>query len=136
MTTASKIENYIALLPEKEQEIAALIREFIWEMVPDAEERFSFKLPFYHYYGMFCYINYQKKGGGIELAFCRGKDLLLAYPELDLKNRAMIAGITFYSKKEMNAALIRNLLAEAAGWQREAKLSGKSFLTKKPGKKN
>nr|MCU0388003.1 DUF1801 domain-containing protein [Chitinophagaceae bacterium] len=76
MKFVKQVDTYIHDLPEEERLIAERIREMIFDLVPQAEERFSFRLPFYHYYGMFCYINRLKKGG-IELAFCRGKDLIL-----------------------------------------------------------
>ncbi len=137
MKTSGKVDSYIEMLPEKEQQMAAYIRELIFNVVPNAEERYSFKLPFYHFHGMFCYINYLKKGGGIELVFCRGKDLLLAFPELETKGRAMVAGITLHSLKEINVSFLQSLIAAAAAWQTETHVAQKPFIQQKckPAKK-
>ncbi len=124
-----QVDAWIDALDEDRKKIAEELREIILEHIYGVEERFSFKLPFYHYYGMFCYINKVKKG--IELCFCRGKDLLIAYPELELKNRSMIAGITFSGIQPFNKQEITQLISGAAAWNKEARQSKKGFLTKK-----
>lgn len=135
MNYSSQVDAYIAQLPDSEREVADILRKIILELIPEVTEKFSFKLPFYHYHGMFCYINYIKKGGGMELAFCRGKDLLLIFPELDLKNRTMIAGITFRSKKDVDGLFVSTLIAEAAAWQRESWQNQRPFIQPKKNKK-
>jgi hypothetical protein len=124
------VDQYIDGLPEEERLVAEKLRELIFELVPNVEERFSFRIPFYHYYGMFCYIN-RLKGGGVELAFCRGKDLVLAYPELQLKGRAMIAGITIMKARSFPASQLRAIIAGAAAWQQEAWMAKKAFILSK-----
>jgi hypothetical protein len=135
MNYAASVDGYIAHLPDEERVIAEILREMIYQLLPEVTEKFSFKLPFYHFHGMFCYLNYLKKGGGIELAFCRGKDLLLAFPELELKNRSMIAGVTFQSSKDINPQFVSSLLAEAAAWQRESWQLKRPFIQQKGKKK-
>jgi hypothetical protein len=134
MNDAYLVDGYIDQLPDVEREIAEILRNSIRDILPEATEKFSFKLPFYHYHGMFCYINYIKKGGGVELAFCRGKDLLLAFPELDLKNRTMIAGITFHNKKDVDRLFVSSLIAEAAAWQSESWQNQRPFIQRKKNK--
>lgn len=124
-----QVNAWIDALDEDRKKIAEELRDIILEHIYGVEERCSFKLPFYHYYGMFCYINKVKEG--IELCFCRGKDLLIAYPELELKNRSMIAGITFSSLQPLNKQEITQLISGAAAWNKEARQSKKGFLTKK-----
>jgi hypothetical protein len=124
-----QVSNYIECLPDTKREIAELLRELIYETVPHVEERFSFRLPFYHYYGMFCYINEVKDG--IELCFCRGKDLVLAWPQLELKGRAMVASVLLRQVKEVTTMQIEQLLLQAADWNREARLLNKPMVRKK-----
>lgn len=124
-----QVTSYIELLDETAQEIAATLRDMILEIVPSVEEKYSFKIPFYHYFGMFCYINAIK--GGIELAFCRGKDLVMAYPQLELGNRVMIAGVKLYSKTDIQKKEVYQLIAGAALWQQEAWQAKRKFLREK-----
>lgn len=133
MIHTAKVYSYIESLPELESAMATMVRDSIISTVPEVEERFSFKIPFYHYFGMFCYINYLKKTGGIELAFCRGKDLVLAFPELQTQGRAMVAGLCFFKPEELQLPLIKNVLEAAAAWQKEAYAEKRRFV--KPAKR-
>lgn len=113
------VNAYIDSLPETKREIAEAIRELILTSVPDVEEKLSFKIPFYHYFGMFCYLN--EVDEGIDLGFCRGKDLVFAWPQLDLRGRAMVASIIITTKKDIQTFQLEQLLIAAAHWQAEAK---------------
>jgi uncharacterized protein len=125
----SKVDAYIECLPEPNAGLAALIRELIFETVPQAEERLSFNIPFYHYYGMFCYIN--KVKGGMELVFCRGKDLLMTFPQLNNANRNIAAGIVIRNSKDIIEKEVRTILTAAADWQQQAWLEKKPFVKRK-----
>jgi hypothetical protein len=61
---------------------------------------------------------------------------MLAFPELETKGRAIMAGITFRSFMEINAPFLQSLLAAATNRQAEAHLTHKPFIQKKqnPGK--
>lgn len=80
------VDEYIESLPDNKRIICELVREIILENVPGIEEKLSFKIPFYHYFGMFMYLNNTKDG--IDVAFCRGKDLLNEFPQLSLKKQS------------------------------------------------
>jgi uncharacterized protein len=113
------VDAYIESLPETKREIAEAIRELILTTVPDVEEKLSFKIPFYHYFGMFCYLNEVEEG--IDIGFCRGKDLVFAWPQLELRNRVMVASVIITSKKEIQTLQLEQLLLAASHWQIEAK---------------
>jgi uncharacterized protein len=123
------VDLYIDALNENEKRIVEKLRVMLFELVPGLEERFSFKLPFYHYYGMFCYINKVKEG--IEFNFCRGKDLEMAFPELERKNRAIIAGITICNYKQMNIQILKELILAAAEWNETCKKNNTPIVKKK-----
>lgn len=110
---------YIDALPIERAAICAHLRHLIVATVPEVEERYSFRLPFFHYYGMFMYLNNTKLG--IDVAFCRGKDLIEAFPQLELKNRATIATLTIVDKKQIVQYGIAQIIATAAQWNKEAK---------------
>jgi hypothetical protein len=113
-----QVERFIEALPEPEQAIAARLRRMLIDLVPGIEEKFRYKLPFYDYYGMFCYLHFDK--GGLHLGFCRGKDLLMAFPQLELKNRSTIASVTLRSLADIQRHELLLLIPAAADWNREA----------------
>jgi uncharacterized protein len=123
-----KVDDYIESLPDAKRDIAEALRELIFTTVPQVEEKLSFKIPFYHYFGMFCYLNEVKEG--MELVFCRGKDLVFAWPQLQQKGRAIMAGVTITHKKELSIFNLEALLIGAAAWNEEAKRLNISPLNK------
>lgn len=127
------VDDYIESLPDAKREIAEALRELIFTTLPHMEEKLSFKIPFYHYFGMFCYMNAVQDG--IELVFCRGKDLVFAWPQLEQKGRAIMAGVTITHKKEIATYNLEALLIGAAAWNEEAKRLNISPLSKSKTKK-
>jgi len=113
----TQVDAFIDALEIEQQQIANTIRNILLTKVDGIEEKFSFKTPFYHYFGMFCYISKVKEG--IELCFCRGKDLALAFPQLSMKNRKLIASVTITNSKEIAAFEIVQIIQEAAALQIE-----------------
>ena len=113
------VDQYIESLPEEKQELCEYIRQLIFENVHGVEERFSYKLPVYHYFGMFMFMNNTKEG--IDVAFMRGKDLLEAFPQLEPKDRAIIASVCIKNKKDIVKYDIPQMIITAAAWNQEAK---------------
>jgi hypothetical protein len=117
-----KVDDYIESLPDEKRVIAELIREMLFENVPTIEERLSYKLPFYHYFGMFVFLNNTKVG--IDVVFCRGKDLVDEFPQLTVNKRAIMAGICISSKEDIRRYHLKEIILTAAAWNREAKEMG------------
>ena len=113
------VNEYIESLPDEKREIAEQLREMILRLIPHVQEKLSFKIPFYHYHGMFCYLNEVKDG--IDLGLCRGKDLVDVLPQLEQGKRVMVASVIIRSKKEIQTKQIEEVLLTAANWQEEAK---------------
>lgn len=113
-----QVNGYLEALPQPQQAFAQKLREMLFELVPGIEERFSFKLPFYHYYGMFCYLHADKHG--LHFCVCRGKDLVMAFPQLERKNRASIASVTINKWSDFSTLEIQALITAAADWNKEA----------------
>lgn len=113
------VDEYIECLPDDKREIAEQLREMILTLIPHVQEKLSFKIPFYHYHGMFCYLNEVKDG--IDLGICRGKDLVDVLPQLEQGKRVMVASVIIRSKKEIQTKQIEEVLLTAANWQEEAK---------------
>lgn len=128
-----KVHEYIENLPDERRELCELLRELVLENVPGIEEKLSFKIPFYHYFGMFMYLNNTKDG--IDVAFCRGKDLLEAFPQLNIKTRATIATVCIKQKKDIITFEVRALIVAAAAWNEEAKKLKIPMIKKSNGRK-
>jgi uncharacterized protein len=114
-----KVDVYIESLPEEKGLLMQQLRELILNIITGVEERFSYGLPFYHYHGMFCYLKPEEEG--VAISFLRGKDLLVAFPQLQQKNRAIVASVTVSSVKDFTKLEIPQLIAAAAEWNKEAK---------------
>jgi uncharacterized protein len=113
------VDAYIDGLPAGEAIVVESLRELILLLVPGVQEKLSFKIPFYHYFGMFCYIN--RTRGGIDLGFCRGKDLVEEFPQLLLKERAIVATVCIKTKKDIVRLQVREIVVAAAIWNETAK---------------
>lgn len=113
-----QVDQYIESLPEPLREVAEQVRLWIFDLVPGVDERFSFRIPFYYYHGMFLYLT--KQGNGLDISFCRGKDLVFAYPELQQGKRAMVASLHVESLAELKKLPARALIQAAAAWNEEA----------------
>jgi uncharacterized protein YdhG (YjbR/CyaY superfamily) len=113
------VDEYIESLPAEKREIAEQLREMIISLIPNVQEKLSFNIPFYHYHGMFCYLNEVKDG--IDLGLCRGKDLIDVLPQLEQGKRLMVASVIIRTKKEIQTKNIQDVLLTAANWQEEAK---------------
>lgn len=127
------VDEYIDGLPDEKKDIASYIRELILENVPGVQEKLSYTVPFYHYFGLFMYMNNTKEG--IDIGFCRGRDLLEAFPQLELKSRATMATVCVKTKKDIARLEIRQLILSAAAWNEEAKRLNIPLLKKTSKKK-
>lgn len=125
--TPRSVDDYIEILPEEKSIIAQKIRDIILTTIPGVAEKISFKIPFYHYFGMFMYMNQVKTG--IEVAFMRGKDLTELFPQLDQKNRKIVASVTITRKEDIAVTQLAEIIATAAAWNEEAAGENRTFLT-------
>lgn len=123
------VDDYIFALSPGQQLIAGKVRQLLLTLVPGIEEKRSFKIPFYHYYGMFCYIN--AIPNGIDVGFCRGKDLAGAFEHLELKGRAIVATVALHSVNDIQQKELREIIVAAALWNEEAKKKKLPMVKKK-----
>ncbi|MES2776100.1 MAG: DUF1801 domain-containing protein [Bacteroidota bacterium] len=130
-----QIDNWIESLPEQLNETALRVRELVFETVHGVEEKYSYKLPFYHYFGMFCYFTYNKKLKALDITFMRGKDLTEIFPQLEMRGRAIGGSIVLYKPTDINRLKLQEVLVTAAAWQREARQLKIPFVKKNTGKR-
>jgi uncharacterized protein len=115
-----EVDDYIEQLPEPRKEICEKIREMVLTFVPETEERFSFKVPFYHYFGMFMYFSNIKDG--VSVCFLRGKDLVELFPQLQQNNRVIVASVLITSRADIYNLDLKEIILTAAAWNQEAKM--------------
>lgn len=113
------IDEYIDQLPEEKAGLVQKLRHLMLSLVPGIQEKFSFKIPFYYYHGMFSYLNATKDS--VNVAFCRGKDLINEFPQLEIKNRAIIASVSIKTEKDIDTFQLKQIIVAAAIWNEEAK---------------
>jgi uncharacterized protein len=106
------VDSYIDGLPEDRKAIVEQLRSIIHALVPAVQEKFSFKIPFYHYFGMFCYINPVKDG--IDLGICNGKSFADDFEHLEVKGRALIATVRLHSLKDITGKQVEEIIAASA----------------------
>lgn len=111
--------TYFDTLTGEKLKIALVIRKLILSQVPGIEERLSFNIPFYHYYGMFMYLN--SVAAGIDVGFCRGKDLLECFPQLECRGRAIVASVVIENTRAVTEKNLSEIILAAAAWNKEAK---------------
>ena len=127
------VDDYIDALPIPQKELMEKVRSLILENIPGVVEKFSYKLPFYHYCGMLLFMHHNTDG--IYIAFMRGKDLMWEFPQLEKKQRAIAASVTLRNKKDMVEKQVEQLIITAAAWNAEAKRMKISFMKKQSKKK-
>lgn len=119
MITLKTVDEYIDQLPEEKAGLVQIVRNLMLSLVPGIQEKLSFRIPFYHYYGMFSYLNATKNG--VDVGFCRGRDLTDVFPQLQVKRRAIVATVTVRADKDIDTLQLEQIIIAAALWNEEAK---------------
>jgi hypothetical protein len=113
------IEELIADLPKNEKAIVQPLREIILGCSPDLTEKLSYKVPFYYRYARICFIWPgslpwgKEKKEGVLLGFCKGHLLSNEQGLLAMEGRKEVSMVTLFSPKEINEAIIREIVNEA-----------------------
>ena len=89
------------------------LRSIILNTADGIEEKFSFKIPFYYYYGWMCYTTIERKTDSVYIAFLRGFELSDEQGILEEKGRTMVKSITYTHVKEIDEDVLLNILHEA-----------------------
>jgi hypothetical protein len=79
---------------------------------PEVTSKISYKIPFYYRKSWICYMN-PVKDGGVELGFTRGQELSNEQGILEAKGRKQVAGIIFYSLKDIPERALLEVINEA-----------------------
>jgi uncharacterized protein len=106
------VDVFIDGLPLERKALVEQLRHLIHTLVPGVQEKLSFKIPFYHYFGMFCYINPVKDG--FDLGICNGKKIAADFEHLEVKGRALIATVRLHTLKDIETKQVAEILTTAA----------------------
>ncbi|MCF6296750.1 MAG: DUF1801 domain-containing protein [Flavobacteriaceae bacterium] len=110
------VEQYLFNQKEPYQSIMLYIRSVILKTLPSAEERYSYKIPFYHHNKKpLCYLNILKGTNYVDVAFVQGIFLQDKFPQLkDTNNRKQVRSIQVKSLEDFDEFLFVSLLQEAS----------------------
>lgn len=92
----------------------SVLRRWILDLGPHAQEKISYTVPYFYFYGPLCYLN--PAIDGLDLSFANGKKLSNEQKLLEEKNRKTVASIRFHSLAEVEEReeQVRQILNEAA----------------------
>jgi len=116
-------ENYILNQKEPFQAILLYVRQIIFNSLPEIEEKFKYKLPFYYYNNKpFCFFNISKsnsevfkKGKFADVVFVKGFELKNFENHLIAGNkRSLMKSIPYFSLEEVHPKILKSILLEAS----------------------
>jgi uncharacterized protein YdhG (YjbR/CyaY superfamily) len=108
------VQDYIASQRPSHKEMMSVLRRWALDLGPHAQEKMSYNVPFFYFYGPLCYLN--PVAEGVDLSFTKGNKLSNEQQLLENKKRKTVASIRFHSLAEVEEReeQIRQILNEAA----------------------
>ena len=110
------IEQYLYHQKESYQSIMLYVRSVIFKTLPDIEEKYSYKIPFYHHNKKpLRYLNILKGTNYVDIAFVQGVFLQNKFPQLkDKNNRKQVRSIAVKDMVSFDELMFVRLLKEAS----------------------
>jgi len=110
------VEQYFINQKEPYQSIMLYVRSVILKTLPKIEEKYSYKIPFYHLDKKpMCYLNVLKGTNYVDMAFVQGIFLQDKFPELkDYNSRQQVRSIQVKNLEDFDELMFIDLLKEAA----------------------
>jgi len=110
------VDNYIFEQKEPYQSIMLYVRSVVFKSIPEIEEKYSYKIPFYNLKKKpMLYLNVLKGTNFVDVAFVQGVLLEEKYPLLKNENkRKQVRSIQVNSLEEFDEQMFVNLLKDAA----------------------
>lgn len=121
MKKATTVDEYISLAPPDVQKTLKELRKAIQEVIPSAEEKLSYGMPYYGYKGRLAYFANAKKHIGLYI------------PPPIIKNHAeelkdyvtSVSAVQFPLDKDLPIALIKKLVKARVTWNDESATKNK-----------
>lgn len=110
------IHEYLYSQKEPYQSIMLYVRSVIIKTLPNVEEKFSYKIPFFNINKKpMLYLNVLKRTNFVDVAFVQGILLEEKYPELKNDNkRKQVRSLQVKSLEEFDELMFTQLLKDAA----------------------
>ena len=110
------VEQYLFNQKEPYQSIMLYVRSVIFKTLPQVEEKYSYRIPFYHHNKKpLCYLNILKGTNYVDVAFIQGILLQGEFPQLkDMNNRKQVRSIQVKNLEDFDELLFVSLLKEAS----------------------
>jgi len=110
------VEQYFLSQKEPYQSTMLYVRSIILKTLPKIEEKYSYKIPFYHHNKKpMCYLNILKGTSFVDVAFVQGVFFQDKFPQLkDHNNRKQVRSIQVKSMEDFDERMFADLLKEAA----------------------
>ncbi len=80
---------------------------------PEIIQKIRYKVPFYYRKSWICYLNPNKKTGGVEMVFLRGNELSNEQGLLEAKGRKQVRGVTFSKITDIPVDTLVEVIQEA-----------------------
>ena len=108
------VRQFIYEQPQPQREMMTILRSWILDLGPHTQEKISYKIPYYSFYGTMCFLS--PHADGVDLGFTKGYELSNEQKMLESKGRKLVRSVTLHSVAELeeNEDTIRHMLNEAA----------------------
>jgi uncharacterized protein YdhG (YjbR/CyaY superfamily) len=123
----STVDEYISTLSPERQVILSKLRSVIKQAAPDAEEKISYSMPYYHFHGRLAYFMAFKNHYGFYVM----KHVVIAFREKIKKWEKGAATLQFKYDEPLPEALITEIVKYVAKHNLEAAEMKKIMKTKK-----
>ncbi len=110
MSHRNDVDAYVSSLAPHVQDLVQPLRRLILETAPDIQETIEWKIPFYTYKGLLCYINPKKDH--LSFGLCYGAELSNRQGMLEGDGKE-VRLITVRSQKDLRKDALRQILHEA-----------------------
>lgn len=117
------VDNYIFGFDEPERISMEILREIIFETIPQIEESIKFNCPFYSYKGLLCYIYWNKTYKKVALGFVKGFRLEDKHSVLN-SDTSQIKKLFFDDPESIDIKVIQYFLKQAVQINEKRKRTG------------
>ncbi|WP_460189178.1 DUF1801 domain-containing protein [Urechidicola sp. KH5] len=109
------VEQHIFKQQEPYQSMMLYVRDVLKDTVPEVVEKYSFRLPFYHYKKKsLLYMNVLGGTNYLDVAFLDGAILQKEYHQLkDFNKRKRVRSLQFHSLEDIDEQLLRSVIKAA-----------------------
>lgn len=116
-------EAFILDFPGEQGAVMQYLHDMLMSF-PEMETKIRYSVPFFFRRSWICYLN-PKKEGKVELCFLRANEMSNEQGLLDFKDRSQVAGVTYGSVKEIDNAVLWEVVQEAILLDETVKYSSK-----------